>query len=102
LPILLIASLVVILLFVRLAVPYWFEFSYWAEAPLAWAAYFVMGTILMVYVFYALLQVWRRLIAENEGKDRDAPSHSLVRQNRAGLLRRRLGGRRRPHAAPGD
>lgn len=36
--------------------PFWRDFEYWAESELAWYAYFVIGFILAVYVFYLFLQ----------------------------------------------
>ncbi|MCO5089786.1 hypothetical protein [Bosea sp. (in: a-proteobacteria)] len=32
--------------------PYWRDFEYWAESRSMWTAYFVVGFILAVYVFY--------------------------------------------------
>lgn len=35
--------------------PYWRNFEYWAESRMMWLAYFVLGFLLAVYVFYAFL-----------------------------------------------
>lgn len=35
--------------------PYWRDFEYWPESRAMWLAYFVLGFILAVYVFYAFL-----------------------------------------------
>ncbi len=35
--------------------PYWRDFEYWPESHSMWIAYFVVGFILAVYVFYAFL-----------------------------------------------
>lgn len=35
--------------------PYWRDFEYWAESRVMWLAYFSLGFILAVYVFYAFL-----------------------------------------------
>jgi len=64
-----ITILVVVLLFVPLALPYQFETGYWAESILAWIAYFLAGVILSLYVFFAFLQSWRRMMAETEVPD---------------------------------
>ena len=59
-------SILVVLFFVLISLPYQFEFSYWAETALAWAAYFILGTIFAVYIFYTFLQ-GRRLIMKDSG-----------------------------------
>lgn len=67
----LIVAFLVTFFFVLLSVPYQFEFNYWAESPLLWAAYFIAGTILVVYIFYIFLRDWRQLIEEGgENYDR--------------------------------
>lgn len=35
--------------------PYWRDFQYWAESHSMWIAYFIVGFLLAVYVFYAFL-----------------------------------------------
>ena len=35
--------------------PYWRDFEYWAESHAMWLAYFALGFIMAVYVFYAFL-----------------------------------------------
>ncbi len=62
----LVVAILVTLFFVLLAIPYQFEFSYWAETPLLWAMYFLVATALIVYIFYIFLQEWRYLIQEGE------------------------------------
>lgn len=61
-----VVAILVTLFFVLVAIPYQFEFSYWAETPLLWGAYFLIGYILVVYIFYIFLQDWRHLIQEGE------------------------------------
>jgi hypothetical protein len=35
--------------------PYWRDFGYWPESHAMWLAYFGLGFVLAVYVFYAFL-----------------------------------------------
>lgn len=35
--------------------PYWRDFEYWPESQSMWLAYFIVGFLLAVYVFYAFL-----------------------------------------------
>lgn len=35
--------------------PYWRDFEYWPESRSIWLAYFVLGFVLAVYVFYVFL-----------------------------------------------
>ncbi len=35
--------------------PFWRDFEYWPESPLAWWLYFVAGFVLAVYVFYVFI-----------------------------------------------
>ncbi len=35
--------------------PYWRDFGYWPESHAMWLAYFTLGFVLAVYVFYAFL-----------------------------------------------
>lgn len=35
--------------------PYWRDFGYWPESHAMWLAYFAVGFVLAVYVFYAFL-----------------------------------------------
>lgn len=62
----LMVAILVTLFFVLLAIPYQFEFSYWAQTPFLWAIYFLVGAALMIYIFYIFLQDWRHLIQEGE------------------------------------
>ncbi len=57
------------LFFVLLSLPYQFEFSYWAESPFLWAVYFLVGSLLVLYIFYIFLQDWRHLMEEVMLKD---------------------------------
>src|SRR5690625_7789736 len=41
--------------------PFWRDFEYWAESPVAWRIYFVVGFILGVYVFYVFIGSLRLL-----------------------------------------
>lgn len=36
--------------------PFWREFRYWAESRPAWWAYFIVGYVLAVYVFYVFMR----------------------------------------------
>lgn len=64
----LMVAILVTFFFVLLAIPYQFEFSYWAETPFLWIMYFLVGAALIVYIFYIFLQEWRYLIQEGEDK----------------------------------
>lgn len=35
--------------------PFWRDYGYWAESRTLWIAYFIVGFILAVYVFYVFL-----------------------------------------------
>lgn len=61
-------SILVVLFFILVSLPYQFEFSYWAETALAWTAYFTFGAIFAVYIFYTFLQ-GRRYIMSDSGKE---------------------------------
>jgi Ca2+/H+ antiporter len=63
-----IIAILVVLFFVLLSLPYQFEYNYSSESPFLWVAYFIMGGILAVYVFYIFLQTRRHLVNEDEGK----------------------------------
>lgn len=63
-----VVAILITLFFVLLSVPYQFEFSYWAESLPLWAAYFIVGAILVAYIFYTFLQDWRHLLQE-EGEN---------------------------------
>jgi hypothetical protein len=41
--------------------PYWRDFGYWPESRTMWLAYFIVGFVLAVYVFYAFLDSLRTL-----------------------------------------
>lgn len=46
--------------------PFWRDFEYWAEAPGMWLAYFLLGFVLAVYVFYVFLGSLRTLFEHDE------------------------------------
>lgn len=35
--------------------PFWRDFEYWPESHIAWWIYFVVGFVLIVYVFYVFI-----------------------------------------------
>lgn len=35
--------------------PFWRDFEFWPESPMAWWIYFVVGFVLAVYVFYVFI-----------------------------------------------
>lgn len=41
--------------------PFWRDFGYWPESPLAWWLYFIVGFVLAVYVFYVFIGSLRML-----------------------------------------
>ncbi len=41
--------------------PFWRDFEYWAESPVAWWIYFVLGFLLSIYVFYVFIGSLRML-----------------------------------------
>lgn len=41
--------------------PFWRDFEYWPESPVAWWLYFVGGFVLAVYVFYVFIGSLRML-----------------------------------------
>ena len=51
--------------------PYWRDFEYWAESRTMWLAYFVLGFVLAVYVFYVFLDSLGTLF-EHDALARDA------------------------------
>jgi len=53
--------------------PYWRDFGYWAESHFMWTAYFIVGFILAVYVFYAFLGSLRTLF-EHDMLEREKQS----------------------------
>lgn len=55
--------------------PYFRDFEYFAESRLAWLAYFVVGFVLAVYVFYAFLQATHTLF------EHDALEHAEAAKN---------------------
>jgi len=63
-----IASIAAILL----SWPYWRDFSYWAESPIAWKVYFSVGFLLAVYVFYIFIGSLRTLFEHDEIERADA------------------------------
>jgi len=46
--------------------PFWRDFEYWAEGPGMWLAYFLLGFVLAVYVFYVFLGSLRTLFEHDE------------------------------------
>ena len=46
--------------------PFWRDFEYWAESPTMWLAYFLLGFVLAVYVFYVFLGSLRTLFEHDE------------------------------------
>lgn len=50
--------------------PYWRDFQYWPESRAMWTAYFIVGFILAVYVFYAFLDSLHTLF-EHDALERD-------------------------------
>jgi ABC-type Na+ efflux pump permease subunit len=63
----LVIAIVVVAFLFLLSLPYQFGSDYWAETPVLWAIYFVVGALLAAYIFYALLQARRRLMSD--GRD---------------------------------
>jgi len=41
--------------------PYWRDFEYWPESPLAWTLYFAVGFVLAVYVFQVFIGSLREM-----------------------------------------
>jgi len=68
----LIAIMVVIFLFLPLALPYVFQFDYWAQSTIAWIIHAVIGVILAAYVFYRFLRTRRSLLKEIDEKEADS------------------------------
>jgi Ca2+/Na+ antiporter len=64
-------SILAVLFFVLISLPYQFEFSYWAETVMAWTAYFVLASIFAVYIFYAFLQGRRRLMHDSHDSEEE-------------------------------
>lgn len=65
-----IAILVVLLLFIPLALPYQFAFSYWAESTWFWIVSFLIGAAAAIYVFFVFLEICQQLLSESEeGKE---------------------------------
>ncbi|MFC5387707.1 hypothetical protein ACFPLB_17240 [Aquamicrobium segne] len=50
--------------------PYWRDFEYWPESQSMWLAYFIVGFVLAVYVFYAFLDSLRTLF-EHDALERE-------------------------------
>lgn len=51
--------------------PFWRDFEYWPESPLAWYAYFAAGFVLAVYVFQVFITSLRELF------EHEAPGHEF-------------------------
>lgn len=58
--------------------PYWRDYEYWAESPLAWLIYFVVGFLLSVYVFYVFLGATRTLF-EHDALDHAEQAAALTK-----------------------
>ncbi|HRN61166.1 MAG TPA: hypothetical protein PK743_11140 [Luteimonas sp.] len=58
--------------------PYWRDFEYWAESPIAWQVYFVVGFLLAVYVFMVFIRSLRTLF------EHDALEHAEAAAARPG------------------
>ncbi|HMM62631.1 MAG TPA: hypothetical protein PKD01_00785 [Mesorhizobium sp.] len=54
--------------------PYWRDFGYWPESHAMWRAYFGVGFILAVYVFYAFLGSLRTLFEHDALERRKQPA----------------------------
>lgn len=54
--------------------PYWRDFGYWAESRSIWIAYFIVGFILAVFVFYAFLDSLRTLFEHDALEREKAPA----------------------------
>lgn len=67
----LVVSVLATILFLLLSIPAWWEFSYWGERPWMWAAYFVIGTLLALYVVFVFLRAARILLRHGEGAGED-------------------------------
>lgn len=52
--------------------PFWRDFQYWSESHMMWLAYFAVGFILSVYVFYVFLGSLRTLF------EHDALEHAAA------------------------
>jgi hypothetical protein len=50
--------------------PYWRDFGYWPESRSMWIAYFIVGFVLAVYVFYAFLDSLHTLF-EHDALERE-------------------------------
>ncbi len=61
-------SILVVLFFVLLSLPYQIELTYWAETLIAWISYLVLGLALAAYVVYTYVQS-RRHIMNEAGKE---------------------------------
>ena len=59
-------AILAVLVFTLLALPYQFESSYWAESPILWGVYIVIGVVVSAYAFYVFLRGWRRIVADKE------------------------------------
>ncbi|MCC6868804.1 MAG: hypothetical protein IT522_08280 [Burkholderiales bacterium] len=71
---------------VALSWPYWRDFEYWAESPSLWVAYFVVGFVLAVYVFYVFLGNVATLF------EHDALAHAEAAEDGAAASRSKEGG----------
>jgi len=51
--------------------PFWRDFEYWPESPLAWYLYFALGFVLAVYVFQVFIGSLRELFEHEAGHELD-------------------------------
>jgi len=51
--------------------PFWRDFEYWPESPLAWYLYFALGCVLAVYVFQVFIGSLRELFEHEAGHELD-------------------------------
>ncbi len=62
----LVIAVVIVFVFALIAVPYQLVSSYWADSPLAWIAYAILGLAVAVYIAYAFLRARRHLMTDAE------------------------------------
>ena len=67
----LVVSLLATLAFLALSVPAWWEFSYWAERPLLWVVYLVVGPAMAFYVTFVFLRAVRILLRHGDAAPGD-------------------------------
>lgn len=62
---------------VLLSWPFWRTFDYWPESHLAWTIYFIVGFVLVVYVFYVFIGSLRILFLH----DTQAPTATTTNKD---------------------